>query len=308
MKILICGGSGQLGRDCTQVLGRTHGVVSLSSKELDISNSKEVEDKIDQIRPDVVLNCAAYTRVDECEKEKESAWRVNAEGPSHLAMSAKRHGSQLIHISTDYVFDGKKGLPAPYVEDDAPNPISEYGRSKLEGEQRIRQTTERHIIVRTAWLYGLNGHNFLKTMLRLALNEKPVELKVVNDQFGSPTWSYSLALQIEKLIKGKGEGTYHATSEGYCTWYQLAGHFLREMDIPHSLAACTTEEFPMPAPRPRNSILENKRLKDEGMHIMHQWKRDIEAFVFTARDRLIIEAKRLVTVQPPRHKGTKKGY
>ncbi len=291
MKILICGGSGQLGSDCTQVLGRKHVVVSLSSKELDISNSKAVEEKTDRIRPDVVLNCAAYTKVDECEREKELAWKVNADGPSNLALSAKKHNSQLIHISTDYVFDGKKGVPKPYVEDDEPNPISEYGKSKLEGEERIRQTTERHIILRTAWLYGLNGHNFLKTMLCLALNEKPIKLKVVNDQFGSPTWSYRLALQIEKLIEGRGEGTYHATSEEYCTWYELAGHFLRKMGIAHSLIPCTTEEYPMPAPRPRNSILENRNLKDEGMHIMRQWKQDIEEFVSTARDRLIIEAK-----------------
>ena len=291
MKILICGSDGQLGSDCTNVLKPTHEVLPVDLENLDITDPSEVETMAQEFTPDIILNCAAYTGVDECETKKGLAWRVNAQGPRNLGITAKRHGARLIHISTDYVFGGKKEVPEPYSEEDDPSPLSCYGRTKLKGEEAIRKTIDSHMIVRTAWLYGLQGHNFLKTMLKLALRDPGKEIKVVNDQFGSPTWSYRLALQIKALITAKGHGTYHVTSEGYCTWYELASCFLEKMAVPHSVIPCTTREYPTPAIRPINSILENGRLKRAGIDIMPHWEDDLDQFISTFKGRLIKELK-----------------
>lgn len=289
MNILICGGTGQLGSDCAYVLKKKHEVIALNSRELDITNPVEVEEAMRRLSPSIILNCAAYTNVDACETEREAAWKVNVDGPKNLASAVIKHGSRLIHISTDYVFNGKKKSPDPYVEDDKTEPLSYYGRTKVEGEEVVRKATNHHVILRTAWLYGINGHNFLKTMLKLALQNPEREIKVVNDQFGSPTWSYRLALQIDKLIEADGQGTYHATSEGYCTRYELATYFLEEMGVPHSIISCTTEEYPTPASRPTNSILENRHLKKKDIDIMPHWKDDMDQFVYTYKERLISE-------------------
>jgi len=291
MKLMILGGKGQLGRDCTKVLNETHDVMSVDLDELDITDVSEVEAVAENFRADVIINCAAFTRVDDCETEQDLACKVNIEGPGNLAVAAQNQGAQLIHISTDYVFDGSKRVPDAYTEKDDPNPISYYGVTKLAAEKAIRRITDNHIILRTAWLYGIRGQNFLKTMLRLAMNDPKREIKVVSDQFGSPTWSYRLAQQIAKLIKSGGQGTYHATSEGYCTWYELATDFLDKMDVPHSFVPCTTEEYPTPATRPMNSILENQCLKESGLNLMEDWKTDLAEFVLRFRNRLINEVR-----------------
>ena len=293
MKIVITGGTGQLGSDCRQVLGRRFEVVSLGSKDLDITSMTAVDQMMENVTPEVILNCAAFTKVDDCETKRELAWKVNVEGPTNLAVAAKKQGAQLIHISTDYVFDGRKKVPEPYTETDDATPLSYYGVTKYESEKAIRRTTDNHMILRTAWMYGIRGRNFLKTMLNLALKDPQREIKVVNDQFGSPTWSFRLALQIEKLIEAGGQGTYHATSEGYCTWYKLATHFLDKMGVPHSFVPCTTEEYPTPATRPINSILENQRLKGVGANIMGHWKNDLDQFVSQFKDHLLQEAKEI---------------
>ncbi|HUT72527.1 MAG TPA: dTDP-4-dehydrorhamnose reductase [Desulfatiglandales bacterium] len=291
MKILICGSDGQLGSDCTNVLKPAYEVLPVDLEDLDITNPTDVETMVQEFMPDIILNCAAYTSVDDCETKKGLARSVNVQGPRNLGITAKKHGAQLIHISTDYVFGGKKKVPEPYSEEDDPSPLSYYGRTKFEGEEAIRKTIDSHIIVRTAWLYGLQGHNFLKTMLKLTLKDPHKEIKVVNDQFGSPTWSYRLALQIKELIEVRGHGTYHATSDGFCTWHELASCFLEKMGVPHSLIPCTTEEYPTPAIRPMNSILENRRLKGAGIDIMPHWEDDLDQFVSTCRERLINEVK-----------------
>jgi dTDP-4-dehydrorhamnose reductase len=291
MRILLCGSDGQLGSDCTDVLKPTHEVLPVDLEELDITDAADVETMVRQYNPDIILNCAAYTSVDDCETKKSLSWSVNAEGPGNLAITAKKYGARLIHISTDYVFSGKKKVPEPYGEEDEPGPLSYYGKTKFAGEEAIRNTIDTHVIVRTAWLYGLKGHNFLKTMLRLALRNPHKGIKVVHDQFGSPTWSYRLALQIRELIKARGHGTYHATSEGYCTWYEMASCFLEKMGVPHSIIPCTTEEYPTPAIRPKNSILENRRLKAAGIDIMPHWEDDLDEFVSTYREHLINEVK-----------------
>lgn len=289
MKILITGGTGQLGSDSARLLSKDHDVTAVGSKDLNISNPREVERAIQHFLPDVIVNCAAYTRVDDCETEKKQCRDVNVNGPIHLSKFLDKRGGILIHISSDYVFDGKKPLPEPYVESDSPFPLSEYGKTKLSSERAVKETIRRHIIIRTAWLYGIGGSNFLKTMLKLALTDPRKEIRVVNDQFGSPTWAYRLALQISKMIDEDVHGIYHATSEGYCTWYELACYFLEKMDVSHNLIPCTTDAYPLPAQRPNNSILENHRLKEEGIHVMNHWKDDLDQFVSEFGERLIKE-------------------
>jgi dTDP-4-dehydrorhamnose reductase len=292
MKIMICGGSGQVGNDCTDVLGNTHDVISYDKHHLDITDSVAVDDAIKRLSPEIVLNCAAFTRVDECETKRELAWKVNAEGPGNLARSLQKTGGRLIHISTDYVFDGLRKPPEPYTEYDKTEPLSYYGKTKLDGESEVRERDDNHIILRTAWVYGMNGHNFLKTILKLSMKSHGKEIRVVNDQYGSPTWSFRVAEQIEHLIKKNGRGTYHVTSEGYCTWYQLSKFFLDRMGIENRLEPCSTEEYPTPAIRPRNSILENRRLKEEGMNIMRHWQDDVGQFVGKFRTSLIEECEK----------------
>ena len=292
MKIIITGNKGQLGTDCTIVLSKTHEVLGVDIDDVDITKIQDVEAMVQQFAPDIIINCAAYTRVDDCETEKELAWKVNVDGAENLARCASKYGVRLVHISTDYVFDGQKNVPDPYLETDETGPISYYGKTKLEGEKAVIRTTDQHVIIRTAWLYGIGGHNFLKTMLKLSLKSSDNKIKVVNDQYGSPTWSYRLALQIERILKTNYRGIFHATAEGYCTWYELADYFLNKMDVPYSMIPCTTLEYPTPAARPMNSILENRNLKDKGVNIMAHWKSDIDEFVLNFRKVLIEEAKK----------------
>ncbi len=289
---MITGAKGQLGADCNRILRRRHDIMALAKDEMDITNVSDVDARIKQFLPDAVINCAAYTQVDKCETEKQIAWDINVGGVKNLAECTKKYGGRLIHISTDYVFNGLKRIPNPYVETDETNPVSYYGKTKLEGEKAVKIATDRFVIVRTAWLYGISGHNFLKTMLKLSYKSSDNRIKVVNDQFGSPTWTYRLALQIEKLIETNSLGIFHATAEGYCTWYELADYFLKKMDVPYVMMPCTTREYPTPAVRPMNSILENRNLKDKGMNIMAHWATDIDEFVSNFRKVLINETQK----------------
>jgi len=291
VRILITGGNGQLGSDCASVLRASHEVIAKGSGEIDVTDAQAVERAIKDYRPDIVINCAAFTKVDACETERMQAWNTNVEGADNIATVIRRHGGRLIHISTDYVFDGRKIPPEPYTEEDEPSPLSYYGLTKLEGERRIQERLNDYIIVRTAWLYGVRGNNFLKTILRLVRANPDREIKIVNDQYGSPTWSYTLARQISILVDTDKKGLYHATSEGYCTWYQLAAYFLEKMRVKYKIIPCRTEEYPTPAMRPRNSILENKRLKDEGLNIMPYWDDDLERFVDEFRGILMDETR-----------------
>jgi dTDP-4-dehydrorhamnose reductase len=284
---MITGDKGQLGADCKKVLGETHEILGVDIDEVDITKLPDIELLVQKFTPNIIVNCAAYTRVDDCEIEKELSWHANVTGAENLAKCVDKHGGCLIHISTDYVFDGRKKVPEPYVETDVPNPVSYYGITKLEGEEAIRRTTDQHIILRTAWLYGVRGHNFLKTMLKLCLKNSDNIIKVVNDQFGSPTWTYRLALQIERLIETNNRGIFHASADGYCTWYELAVYFLKKMELPYNIIPCTTEEYPTPAARPMNSILENRNLKEKGIDIMANWKSDVDKFILNFRKVLL---------------------
>jgi dTDP-4-dehydrorhamnose reductase len=291
MKIVITGGHGQLGSDVSTLLDPAHDVLSCSSQELDISDKEQVAATLSRHQPDVVINCAAYTAVDDCETEKTHAWLVNATGPENLAIQMERRGGRLIHISTDYVFDGNKSPTESYSEDDPVAPLSEYGKSKLAGENAITTHSSNHLILRTAWLYGWKGKNFLKTMLRLVLADPTRELKVVDDQYGSLTWTATLARQIQAVLSSEMQGIAHATAEDASTWYQGACYFLDAMGVPYRLAPCTTKEYPTPAHRPANSILNNCRLDKAGLSVFRTWQEDIDQYVALHKEELIREAR-----------------
>lgn len=293
MQILVVGCDGQLGRDCLSVLSQQYSVSGLDLPNVDITNRSRLFEKLDSMRPDVVVNCAAYTAVDACETDP-LCWKVNADGPENIAEWTAAHGAFLVHVSTDYVFDGSKPLFEAYTETDEPAPVSEYGRSKLAGEAAILKSGAEAAILRTAWLYGQNGKNFLKTMLRLALQNPDRELRVVNDQFGSPTWSLSLAQQIAEVVGARQTGVFHATSGGYCSWYDLARDFLALMNVPFRIAPCTSAAYPTAASRPENSVLENQRLNEAGINIFKDWREDLATYVRCCGVDVLEEVKGLV--------------
>lgn len=275
-KVLVVGSKGQLGTDCMSVFGEK--ALGVDLPEIDISDRFQCLEKLDEVSPSVIVNCAAYTAVDACETDP-ACWSVNADGPKHLAEWAVAKGAFLVHVSTDYVFSGDKPLFEACVESDPTNPISEYGKSKLAGEQAVLKSGAQAAILRTAWLYGSTGNNFLKTMLRLTTENPGKAFKVVNDQFGSPTCSYTLARQIQSVVDCRETGVFHATSEGYCTWYDLACAFLDRLGIEHHFVPCGTDEFPTPTKRPANSILANVRLKELGINLFGDWKEELSAYV-----------------------------
>ncbi len=291
MNILITGATGQLGQDCCTLLKREHTIHGLSSGQLDITNREAVAQTVATLQPELIINCGAWTKVDLCESEKDACFRVNRDGPANLARAAAETGCSLIHISTDYVFDGTRPISESYGEDDPTKPLSVYGQSKLAGEQAVQERLDCFLIIRTAWLYGMGGSNFLKTILRLALQDPGRTLKVVDDQYGSLTWTGRLAHQINSLLHLPITGIVHATATGRGTWYAAARLFLETMDIPFSLIPCTTDEYPTPAPRPANSILDNRRLRLAGLDCMQPWRDDLEKFVRQYRDQLLTEAQ-----------------
>ena len=291
MRIVIIGAGGQLGSDCCNLLSADNQTIGCDLPRIDIGNKASVDTYLNETRPDVIVNCAAYTAVDACETELNLSWKINAEGPKFLAQAADRLGSRLIHISTDYVFDGTKPAPQAYFETDAPNPLSQYGRSKLAGEQAVAEGCANHVILRTAWLYSAYGKNFLKTMLKIALGNPQRQLKVVDDQHGSLTWSFTLTQQIRRLLHSDLTGIMHATAEGHSTWYGAARYFLDAMGVPYSMRPCTTTEYPTPAHRPANSILENHVLKQAGIATFDSWQEDIDRFVAEHRENLLAEAR-----------------
>ncbi|MCI5140905.1 MAG: dTDP-4-dehydrorhamnose reductase [Candidatus Electrothrix sp. ATG1] len=289
MNILITGAGGQLGQDCLKVIGTTHNVHGRTSGQLDITRPGQVLRAIQTLQPDVVVNCAAYTAVDKCESEQDACQAVNATGAAHLANACAVSGARLIHISTDYVFAGNKPVPEPYTEQDLVGPLSAYGKTKLAGEQAIEQRMDNFLILRTSWLYGMEGNNFLKTMLRLAMDDPERTIRVVDDQYGSLTWTMTLARQINALLSSELTGIAHATAEGFSTWYAGAKYFLQALGVDCSLEPCSTAEYPTPAHRPANSILENGFLKEHDLNLMLDWQQDINAFVEQYREALLAE-------------------
>lgn len=286
---LIIGCGGQLGTDCMSVF---QGATGIDFPEIDIADRFQCLETLNELKPFVIINCAAYTAVDACETDS-ACWKVNADGPKHLAEWAAQNNAFLVHVSTDYVFPGNKPLFDVYVEDDETGPVSEYGKSKLAGEQAVLGSDAKSAILRTAWLYGAHGKNFLKTMLRLTLQNPDKEFKVVADQYGSPTWSYTLARQVKAIVEHNATGVFHASSEGYCSWYDLACLFLEKMGIAHHFIPCFTDEFPTPTKRPVNSILENAHAKSLDINCFRNWDEELQAFVETAGAGVLKEVQAL---------------
>jgi dTDP-4-dehydrorhamnose reductase len=285
-KLLITGAAGQLGQALVLAAGRQGWEAAATDlHDLDITDPQLVWSELSRQRPEVVVNAAAATRVDDLESDPDGAILVNALGPRNLAVACRRLGIKLIHLSTDYVFDGAK--PGPYVEWDRTEPLSVYGWSKLLGEEWVRQQCPDHFIVRTAWLYGHPGPNFVTAILARGRNLSPDgELKVVHDQRGTPTSTLALAPQLLALAATEAFGTYHATCQGETTWYEFAGLILAAAGITVRVTPCTTAEFPRPAPRPANSVLENRLLRVTGLDLMPPWQAAYRQFWETYGDRL----------------------
>jgi dTDP-4-dehydrorhamnose reductase len=242
---------------------------------LDITDLEATKRAIAQARPDVVINCAAYTNVDGAETEPDSAYRVNALGTWNLALACQEVGAAMLLVSTDYVFDGMKGTA--YDEYDTPNPQSVYGRSKYAGEQHLQQVLNQFYIVRTSWLYGHHGKNFVETILKAAA-ERP-ELKVVNDQWGCPTWTRDLAEAISRIIRTGRFGIYHATGQGECTWMDFAQAIVKLGGLKTPVLPQTTDELNRPAPRPRYSVMRNRALELSGVEALPAWKESLARYV-----------------------------
>lgn len=263
--ILVVGANGMLGRDLMELLGDDARGIDID--QIDITSLESTDRVLKTLKPRVVINCAAYTDVDGCEANVEQAMQVNGEGVAHLAMTTGEINARLVHISTDYVFDGSKG--SPYLEDDAPQPLNIYGESKLAGELNAAFNPD-HLVIRTQWLYGLHGKNFVETMLRLA-GEKD-ELTVVDDQTGSPTWTVDLAKAIQALLKSDGRGIYHAANAGFCTWNQFARAIFEESGLTVKVSGMTTDELNRPARRPLYSTLDCGRLQRDAGFVPQPWR------------------------------------
>lgn len=270
--ILVVGAKGMLGQDLMDLLGE--GARGLDLPEIDITSPESVKRTLLTLRPEVVINCAARTDVDGCEGDREGAFRVNAEGVRVLAEATKEGGSLLVQVSTDYVFDGNKGSAC--LEDDPVNPLSVYGASKLAGEEAARLNPN-HLIVRTQWLYGLKGKNFVETMLKLGSERG--ELTVVDDQIGSPTWTVDLAKGLKALIDAGCRGTYHAVNSGSCSWNGFAKAIFEEAGMKVEVKPMTTTELNRPATRPLYSVLDcGKLARDAGFTPQH-WREALKSYL-----------------------------
>jgi dTDP-4-dehydrorhamnose reductase len=274
MKILITGAYGMLGSDLREVLKNQELIVT-GSKDLDITDEEKVVEFVCENSPELVINAAAYTAVDDCETHYDDAYAVDAIGPKNLAIACNKLDIPLVHISTDYVFDGTKRTPL--IEADKLGPQSAYGKTKLAGEEFIQENTDKYFILRTAWLYGLHGNNFVKTMLDLAENHD--EITVVDDQVGSPTYSFDLAVAITNLLYSDKYGIYHVTNEGECSWYEFAKLIFELSNIDVKVVPVTTEEFPRPAPRPHYSVLNNKKWNSSGFVPMRTYQEALSEYL-----------------------------
>ncbi|KQX49179.1 MULTISPECIES: dTDP-4-dehydrorhamnose reductase [unclassified Paenibacillus] len=281
MKILITGAGGQLGYDLNRVFRPVHDITAWRRDQLDVSDEKRVMDILLQEHPDVVIHAAAYTNVDKAEVETELAYQVNALGPLHIAKACEQIGAKLVYVSTDYVFDGTKGTP--YDERDITNPNNVYGHSKLLGEKFVRMTCSKHFVVRTSWLYGTKGANFVTKVLEKARSGEP--LSIVDDQFGSPTYCLDLAIFLRELIETDRYGIYHASNQGVCSRYEFATHILKVMQMEHvPLIPVPSDLFPMPAVRPMYSAFHHKAISDNGFTPMRDWKSALNFFLQVDHD------------------------
>ncbi len=256
-KVLVTGAKGMLGKDLCPILEDSgYEVVETDIDTMDITDIFSVNSSIEKHKPDVVIHCAAYTNVDGAESDKDTAEKINVTGTENLAKICAKNDVELVYISTDYVFDGNKS--EAYLPYDEPNPLNVYGLTKLKGEQAVQKYCEKYYIVRTSWLYGIHGKNFVETMISLAQTKK--ELKVVDDQIGCPTWTVELANAILKILDEYEYGIYHACGSGKTSWYGFAKKIFELEGLEVNLTPCITDEFPRPAKRPKYSVMDNGKL------------------------------------------------
>ena len=276
MKVLVTGTKGQLGFDvCNELTRRGIENQGIDRDECDITNKQAVLDYIYNYAPDVVVHCAAYTAVDRAESEEYVCRRVNRDGTEYIALACKTINAKMVYISTDYVFNGEGDKF--FEVDDETGPLNMYGLTKLEGEEQVRKILEKYFIVRISWVFGVNGNNFINTMLRLASGNK--ELQIVADQIGSPTFTYDLAPLICDMIETEKYGTYHATNEGECSWAEFAEHIFKVAGQNVLVHHITTEEYPTKAVRPKNSRLSKKSLDEAGFKRLPDWKDAVERYI-----------------------------
>ncbi len=268
MRVLVLGAQGMLGQDLVEIFTAECEMIGWDFAEIDITREQETVEKIRKIRPHTIINCAAYTNVDGCETHRDRAFLVNAEGAKHVALASTAAKARLIHLSTDYVFDGTGTIP--YEENSPPNPLSVYGKSKLQGEIYVRQFGEDPLIIRTAWLYGPRGKNFVEAILAQAATRK--QIRVVNDQKGSPTFTKDLSQAVKILMKKSEGGIFHVTNSGSCTWHEFALRILVEKGLGHiSVLPISSDELGRPASRPAYSILNCSRYEQISGKAMRPW-------------------------------------
>jgi dTDP-4-dehydrorhamnose reductase len=270
MKVLVTGANGQLGYDVVERLKQLNiEHIGVGRKDFDLTNEEQTKSFILNYKPDVVIHCAAYTAVDKAEEERDLCYAVNVLGTRYIARVCKEIDAKMVYISTDYVFDGEK--EEPYEVTDTPNPINYYGLTKYLGEQEVQKNLDKFFIVRTSWVFGKNGNNFVKTMLKLGQERK--EIKVVCDQVGSPTYTYDLAKFLCDMIQTDNYGIYHATNEGYCSWYEFACEIFKIAGMDDvKVIPIKSEEYPTNAVRPKYSKLSKNELKLKGFSTLPGWK------------------------------------
>lgn len=282
MRLLVTGANGQLGRDVVLLLEKEgHDVLGCDRERLDITDYLQCEEVITSYHPEVVIHCAAYTAVDDAEMEPDKAYQVNTVGTRNVTVATEQVGAKLVYISTDYVFDGLSDIP--YHEYDNTNPQSIYGKSKRAGEVLVQSLSSRWFIVRTSWVYGIYGNNFVKTILKLG-QEKP-KVQVVNDQTGSPTYTVDLAHFLLELMQTEKYGIYHASNTGSCTWYEFTqaifeeAQLLPNFNIQAELYPCASHQFPRPAPRPSNSVMDHASIRTNGLNDLRLWREGLREFL-----------------------------
>ncbi len=276
MKVLVTGVNGQLGHDVVNELER-RGIEAVGTdiNNMDITDSVIVERVIKEASPDAVIHCAAYTAVDAAEDNEETCRRINVEGTRNIAEVCRQTDIKMIYISTDYVFEGNG--ERPWEPEDERKPQSVYGRTKYEGELAVQNTLDKYFIVRIAWVFGINGKNFVKTMLKLSDNHN--RITVVNDQFGSPTYTFDLAKLLADMVVTEKYGIYHATNEGICSWYEFACAIFREAGIDMEVVPVTTEEYGARASRPLNSRMSKDKLTQSGFDRLPTWQDALKRYL-----------------------------
>ena len=281
MKVLVTGARGQLGPDVVQELER-QGIlaVGVDMEEMDITDADAVDLVVKDSGADAVIHCAAYTAVDAAQENASLCQRVNRDGTKNIAMACRKYGKKMLYISTDYIFDGEG--EKPWGPEDHANPVNVYGRTKYEGELAVRETLEAYFIVRVSWVFGLHGKNFVKTMLRLS-GEREC-LHVVDDQFGSPTYTRDLAVLLAAMVQTDKYGVYHATNEGICSWYEFACEIFRQAERTVQVEAVPSDAFPVKAKRPHNSRMEKGKLTREGFFRLPRWEDALSRYLCELRE------------------------